>query len=303
MEKPKAKTQTDAPDTSYTTDLDELRITFRKEIPIDPLTEAKNEFDRNTQAITAKLQTETVTNRVFRKFFVDACPEFINDNCKIPVCGHIHIVPEVKAVRIVFERAQVKEIEEAYGVCVNYPKLFEPFFLLFAEMFIKKKDEDSEPLIGRMVMDCERTARTHQMYRYIVQALVDYKKMTRCDAIKLLMKYSTDSVHGQDEILQMVAETGADLIQFMDYLSDTFRSRTVPTSVLDKILSVCVQYQEPKLPRFLLNNLINKSPIELRKLNADKKVNKFMELQKELMEEDETSREEKCITLIFNLKN
>lgn len=81
MEKSKAKAQPEVPEPSYTTDLDELRITFRKEVPVDPLTAAKNEFDRNTAAITAKLQAETVTNRVFRKFFVDACPEFINDNC------------------------------------------------------------------------------------------------------------------------------------------------------------------------------------------------------------------------------
>lgn len=246
---------------------------------------------------------ESLTKRVFRRFFADACSDFLNDSCKSNDCKHAHIVPEVKAVRIVFERAQVKDIEEAYGVSINYPKLFESFFSLFAEMFIKKS-ADFESRIGRMTMDCERTPRTHQMYKLIAQALVMHRSMTLYDAIKFVIKYHTDSIHGQDVIMQMITETGPDLVQFMSYLNLIFRSRTVPLPILVKILSVCVKYQEPGLPKFILNNLINKNADDLRRLNTDGNVLKFMQLQYDLiLTEDDSKAREKCETLALSMKN
>lgn len=282
--------------------MDELKITFRKEVEVCPPAAAKEEFDRNTNLINTKISTDTLVNRVFRRFFMDACSEYMLSKCEDSHCKRIHIFPEVKAVRIVFERANLADIEEAYGVSINYPKLFETFFPLFAEMLIKKVT-DVEPKLGRMIMDCERTPRLSQLFKVLADALVAYKSMSRCEAIKLIIKHSTNSIYGQEEILKMIAETGPDLVQFIDYLENLFQSRSIPVTVLNEIISICVKYQEPKLPQFVLNNLITKNPNELKELNADLKIGKFLQLQHDYLAIDDNARSEKLLYLANRVKS
>jgi hypothetical protein len=166
---------------------------------------------------------------------------------------------------------------------------------LFAEAFIKSS-RDYETHVARMIMDCERSAKSHHLYRHIVDALVKHGQLPLYKAIQLLIKHHTDSEYAQETIMSMIAETGPDLIRLLDYLVKVHSKRSIPNNVLDKVLAHCVTYQDPQLPMFCLNNLINKKPEQIRQLSSSN-VSSFLQLQQSLSEEN-ASRESKLEALV-----
>lgn len=81
-------------------------------------------------------------------------------------------VPAIGVVRITFACLTLKMLQTVYKVTMKYQKLFEHFCGLFAEMLIKLLPNDLETRIARRIMHCEKTPKTHKMYRPIVQSLV-----------------------------------------------------------------------------------------------------------------------------------
>lgn len=284
---PKAKSQQIAPppEISYTAELDDLKMKVRKEIVMDQMEEAKAEFDRNTRAImlNAPKLVDQVGHRVFYKFFHGSCVDFFDSICLTPDCPRKHFLPEYGAVRTELEKASVKDIDEVYDVCIKIPKMFEQFFLLFAEIIIKKVP-NFESRLARMVMECEKNPRSHQKYSEVVDALVQFNKMPRYKAIKWLIGHHTDSTHAQETILSMVVETGPDLIRLMDYVNDVSRKRTMPNKIIEKMALNVTTYQDPIAPHFVLNNLFQLPIEQLRLFDRQILVNflKFQMMQNTL---------------------
>lgn len=260
---------------------------------------AVQEFDMNTNAIlkaTGKSLNDD-GKQVLKRFFADVCPDFLDNVCSSQGCQFQHRQPDLAAVHAELEKSPLKDIDEAYGVASKHAKLFELSLPMFAEMFIKRAP-DFEPRIARLIMDCERTARSHQLYRPIVTALIFHGKMPSYKAIQLLIKHHTNSEYAQDAIMSMIVEEGPHLIRFMDYLRFVSKIRPLPNHILDKIISNCVIFQDVSLPMFCLDNLIatTRSTEQIGKLNKAN-LEKFMELHTYLVETNET-REEKLLALI-----
>lgn len=265
---------------------------------MDQIEEAKAEFDRNTRAImlNAPKPADQVSHRVFYKFFHGSCVDFYDSICLTTDCPRKHFMPEFDAVRTGFEKASVKEIDEAFGVCIKIPKMFEHFFLLFAEIIIKKIP-NFESRLARMVMECENNPRSQQKYFEVVDALVQFNNMQRYKAIKWLIGHHTDSTHAQEIILSMVVETGPDLIRLMDYVNNVSRKRTMPNKIIEKLALNVTTYQDPIAPHFVLNNLFQLPTEQLRLFDRQILANflKFQMMQNTLSSPDKLHEFEKNI--------
>lgn len=224
---------------------------------------------------------------VFYKFFQGTCMNFFVSICPTPDCPQKHFLPEVVAIRQELEKATSKEIDEVYGVCIKIPKMFEMYFSLFAEMFIKKIP-NFESRLARMVMECEKNPRSHQKYFQVVEALVQFSQMQRYKAIRWLIVHHTDSTTAQEIILSMVVDLGADLIRLMDYLIKISNNKQLPKKLIEIIASNVTTYQDPTVPHFVLNHLFQKPPELLRQFDQTVLMNflKFSKLQTELISAD-----------------
>lgn len=284
----------------YTTELDELKMKVRKEIATETIVDVQSEFDRNTEMImmNAPKPFDQVVNRVFYKFFKGVCSDFFSTNCMTPNCPRKHCLPEVDAVRRELEKVSIRDTDEAYGVCLKFPKLFDVFFSLFAEIFIKKVP-NFETRLSQMVMECEKNPRTHQKYFQVVEALVQFNNMQRYKAIKWLISHHTNSPHAQEIILTMITDAGPDLIRLMDYVNEISKKRTMPIKTIEKIALNVTTYQDPNVPYFVLNNLFQKPPDQLRQFDHEVLTNflKFQTSQAALS----SLGEDKLIELAKNL--
>lgn len=229
------------------------------------------------------------------QLFGDICLKSLEDNCDPLFCKKTHDLPTVDSVRSIWEESPLKMIDEAYGIAVQNFKLFEVFIPLLAEMVIKKSTE-YESRLARMIMDCEGNSKSHQLYQFIVNALVQHAKMPLYKALKLLIKHHTDSCYAQEAILAMVVETGPDLIRLLSYLKSVNSKRPLSISNIDRIVTTCVTYQDPLLPIFCLDSLMKLSREQVQELNQEILIN-FVALHSCLSEIND-SREEKFVELV-----
>lgn len=250
-------------------------------IKADNLTSSSNHLNAATNP------ADQVAVRVFYKIFRGTCMNFFVSICPTTDCPQKHYLPEVAAIRQELEKATSKEIDEAYGVCIKIPRMFEMFFSLFAEMFIKKIP-NFESRLARMVMECERNPRSHQKYCQVVEALVQFNQMQRYKAIRWLIVHHTDSPTAQEVILSMVLDLGPDLIRLMDYLIKISNNKHLPKKLIEKIALNVTTYQDPTVPHFVLNHLFQKPPEQLRQFDQTILMNflKFSTLQTELISAD-----------------
>lgn len=306
---PKVKPDT----TTYTSELDEFKLTLRKEKP--PVNEQpsvssvdnRSEFDSNTETIMKKAQSmaqskvqkvASPTERILREYFAGVCNSFISSECTDSSCKRLHKYPSETTVRAVLKEANLKTIDEAYGVTTQNSGMFEKYFALFAELFIKK-DKQYEQRIARMIMDCEKTPRLTSLYTVVVEALVLHASLPRYKAIKFLIHHHVDTPIAQDIILDLIITAGPDLIRFMDYLMRLSEKRTIPIKVIDQVLLNCVTFQNPYLPMFCLNNMLNRSREQIAQLNSDS-LERFLNLQNFLSQIND-DREQKLASILQKL--
>lgn len=289
---------------AYTSALDELKLTFRKEVEEDNPETAAAEFVKNTNEIIMNMtkKPEQVqpmkkfndhTERVFQVYFVGTCLAAYEERCD-GTCGLKHNPPVIGAIRHLFNAASLEEIENIYGVAVRYQKLFEHFCGFLAEMFIKLLPHDYEPKIARIIMDCEKNQKTREMYRSIVQSLVVYAALPRYKAVRIIINHHIDSTIAQEVIFSLILDTGADLVRFMDYLFQVNLKRRIPDQILEKIIINCNSYQSTHLPSFCLDNLIQLQPAQLRNIKQDE-LTKFVRMQCDLIESNNDRRSKAAV--------
>lgn len=286
------------PEVNYTAELDELKLTLRREdwLPITaPQDDAKSEFDRNTDVIMAAIapRLDTPELRILQQFFGNVCIDFLEDNCPKQPCKHY--LPDTQAVADRLDRCALKSIDDAFNLALQFPaKLLFPYFGQFAEQFTKKAlvALGDESRLARMIMECERNARSHSMYRTVAGALEIAAPMPSYQATRFIIKYHTDSPYAREVIIQMIIDTGPDLIRNISYLQDIAATQTIPTPTIDKILSNCVTYHDPALPNLCLKLL---TPLQAEQISelTTKTMTKFIALQVELSANNE-SREMKA---------
>lgn len=252
----------------YTTSLDELKMIIRPEVIDVAAEDAKKAFDQNTQMIlgAAPRPFDKTTDRVIDLFFKGICLNGLENKCIISQCTLKHTLPDVKEVRILLAKASVKDSDDAYALCLKYPAILEKYFQIFAELRVKIP-RDLDTTIGRMILDCERTPRTHSWYKHIVVALEAI--MPKYKAIKFIISHHTDSVYAQDTIMQMIMETGPDLVRFLTYLMDISKKRSLSLQMIDKILEAVTTYQDPMLPMFCLDLVLTLNEKNLRQVNQN----------------------------------
>lgn len=287
--------------TQYTTDLDELKMIVRKE-PIVTASDAREAFMRNTAEImkNAPKPVDDATDKILKNFFGSICKGFIDNSCMSDGCKNKHHFPNVNIVAALFAKCTIKEIDDAYGVVSKHPRFLETYISLFAELYVKRTSE-YESRLSRMIMDCEQNAKCHQLYRNIVEALVTHGQKQKFEAVEFLIKHHTPSMYATEIVMGLCVETGAEIIRFMNYLSRVFETQTIPTPILDKILFNCVKYQTASLPNFCLNNLLKKTPAQLRQLNQDS-ILKFIHLQT-AYSDGNALREAKLQTLVPKIQS
>lgn len=256
---------------------DRLRITAPKEV-------AESDFDLSTDEVTSTIAPplDTPALRILQQFFGNICIDFLKDSCLLYPCKHY--LPEVLAVAERLDRCALKPIDDAFNLALQFPaKLLFPYFGLFAEQFTKKAlvALGDESRLARMIMECEKNARSHTMYRTVADALVTVAQMPLYKATRFIMKFHTDSPYAREVITQMIIDTGPDLIRNINYLQGIEATQTVPIPTVDKIMSNCITYQDPALPNFCLKLLMSLQPKQLSELRPEN-LTKFINLQAEL---------------------
>lgn len=186
----------------------------------------ESEFDQNTREIIAhcsilksppeeeeELEDDVMKN-VLASCFNNACVGFLSNNCTTKTCERPHQLPEMEDVRKTFAATVPRGIDEIYGVATKLPVLFDQYFGLLAEYFIRCYPKEFEVKLASMIMDCERTPRTHSLYRIVSDALVMWAKMPRYKAIQLIIKHHVDSIFAHAALLEMILKTGKSCLSF-----------------------------------------------------------------------------------------
>lgn len=289
----------------YTSELDELKMVVKVDIPPPPKTEEeinRELFNQTTALIIANGLPKKVdtAQRVIPQFFGPVCISFLENKCIQSDCK-LHFFPEIEVVRQKFDQAILKQVEEVFSIATRYRKILDQFFGLFAEIFIKKQLSTRENLI-RMIRECEHDARSYHNYRIIVEALVQHAtNMARYEAVRFVINNHKDSTYAREILMTLIVETGPEIVRFMDYLQWVNKHQTIPAQILDKVLRICVMYQNPLLPTFCLNNLLlnYSKPNYKNQINPDH-FTKFVTMQG-LLTSDNNDREQKLEDLVHYL--
>lgn len=189
---------------------------------------AESEFDQNTKKIMEycsvlksspkEEQDEEIEDEVMKNVlancFKNACVGYLSNNCTTKPCDRPHQLPEMAEVRTTFAATIPRGIDEIYGVVSKLPVLFDQYFGLLAENFIRCYPKEFEAKLARMIMDCERTPRTHSMYRIVSDVLVKWVKLPRYKAIQLIIKHHVGSKFAHEALLEMILETGKNCTTF-----------------------------------------------------------------------------------------
>lgn len=157
---------------------------------------------------------DDVMKNVLANCFKNACVGYLSNNCTTKPCDRPHQLPEMAEVRTTFAATIPRGIDEIYGVASKLPVLFDQYFGLFAENFIRCYPKEYEAKLARMIMDCERTPRTHSLYRFVRDALVKWAKMPHYKAIQLIIKHHVKSTFAHAALLEMILETGKNWTTF-----------------------------------------------------------------------------------------
>ena len=281
---------------NYTAELDELKMKVRIEPPTLSDSEVRKVLNSNTQSINMNgiPKLSQPPQRVL-VLFGNVCIDFLENNCKEVGCKNSHSLPKVEEMREKFERCALKPVDDAFGAALLYPKVLDQFFSVFAEMFVKKSPNELSRL-SRMIMECERNARSHQNYRIIVDALIKFGSKSKFEAVKFIVTHHTDSKYSRDILMSLIAETGPDIVRFVTYLQNVANQQTISAASFDKILKTVVSYQSPDILTFCLNNLLTHNPEYIRQLKKEN-VKQFLDIQTYLTQFNQ-EREEKLLSVL-----
>lgn len=234
--------------------LEDCRMTLRKDTECDTPQQVLNannatrNFNINTKTIVMNMpiipnkQVISMLKQVFNRL----CVEFVRDNCKNN-CKQLHEFPSADVVRQNMTNVNLTIIENAYEFMKNYPKMFLMYFPVFCDVFSFFKLPNR---LKAMFLDCERQTRTIDYYRHVVAGLTK-TGMLKYKSIWMCIQNTTDSPYARETITNMIAETGPDVVRFVDYLK---HCGTLPMPMFNKILEQCVTYQNPDLQYYLFSS-------------------------------------------------
>lgn len=245
--------------TAWSASLDDCKMTIRRDSVSGTPNCSKNDdvtrnFNKNTKTIVKNMPSiPLIPNRqqtlMLRQVFQGLCVEFVNDNCK-KTCSQSHEYPSVDIVRQNIKKVNLTIIETAYEFMKNHLKMFLMYFPLFCEIFSFFKLPNQ---LKSMFKDCERHARTIDYYRHVVAGLTNLG-ILKYKSIRMCIESATDSPYARETITSMIAETGPDVVRFVDYLT---RCGALPIPLFNKIMEHCVTYQNPDLQYYLFNSFQN----------------------------------------------
>lgn len=262
----------------YTTELDDLRMKLTKE-PVQSPAKTAKVLDNNIAKPVKRVDDVTAT--VFKQYFGDVCVESqLNEGCNQPGCKNRHTLPDAAKVRALLSMCAKEEIDRVIRVAMEYPNIYKALFQVIAEIHSKQLPQ-SESKLARMIMDCERNARSHEMYQHVVNALVSHGNKPRYEALNFLIKHHTESEVAQETIMNLIVDTGPEVVHFTGYLSRVYSlRRKIPDSILSKLIAILTTYDYSQLQRLCVNNLVTKNVGELRKFDTGL-VNTFLDHQVE----------------------
>lgn len=235
--------------------LDNCRLTLRKD-SIDTPNGVKPDdvtrhFNNNTKIIVNNMPKipclpNKQLNYMLKTVFSGLCVDFVNESC-MKTCKQRHELPSIVDVRQNMNSVNLTTIENAYQFIKDHPKMFLMYFPVFCDIygFFKLPNKLQE-----MFIDCERQSRTVDYYRHVVNALTN-TGILRYKSIRMCIDVVTDSPYARETIINMIAETGPDVVRFVDYLK---RCGTLPMPLFNKIMEQCVTYQNPDLQYYLLSS-------------------------------------------------
>lgn len=235
--------------------LDDCRLTLRKDTDstpngVKPGNVTRN-FNNNTKTIVNNMpKIPFLPNKqltyMLKTVFSGLCVEFANESC-MKTCKQRHEFPSVVDVRQNMSSVNLTTIETAYEFIKNHPKMFLMYFPVFCDIFGFFKLPNR---LKAMFTDCERQSRTIDYYRHVVNALTK-TGILKYKSIRMCIEVVTDSPYARETIINMIAETGPDVVRFVDYLT---RCGTLPMPMFNKIMEQCVTYQNPDLQYYLLSS-------------------------------------------------
>lgn len=221
-------------------------------------------FNKNTNTIVQNMPPKpSIPNKqqtlMLKQVFQGLCVEFVNDNCNSTCCKQCHEFPSVDIVRNNMKNVNLTTISNAYDFMKNHLKMFLMYFPLFCEIFSFFKLTKQ---LKSMFKDCERHVRTIDYYRHVVAGLTNLG-ILKYKAIRICIENATDSIYAKETITSMIAETGPDVVRFVDYLK---HCGTLPIPLFNKIMEHCVTYQNPDLQYFLFSEF---QKIQLNSFHID----------------------------------
>ncbi|CAO1441617.1 unnamed protein product [Diamesa serratosioi] len=235
---------------AWSAELEDCRMTLRKDTTkVLNADNATRNFNKNTKTIVNNMPTKIPSKEItmmLNRVFNGLCVDFINDNCK-DKCKHRHEFPTDIEVRENMRKVNLTIIENAYEFVKLHQKLFLMYFQVFCDVFSFFKLPNR---LKSMFVDCERHTRTIDYYRHVVAGL-EKTGMLKYKSIRLCIENTTDTPYSRDTITNMIAETGPDVVRFVDYLT---HCGTLPITLFNKIMEHCVTYQNPDLQYFLLSS-------------------------------------------------
>lgn len=263
----------------YTTELDELTMKIKKEEEKRVEAQLALPCPKDSLDQVKPKPVDELTDRILKRFFGNVCAEFLEDKCPSPDCAR-HQLPDPAAVYIVFLQSTLKEIDEAYGVAQKFAKIFRAFVPLFAEMFIRKA-KNFELQVAQIIADCAGSADTRQLLHHIKDVLCGFAEMSSKQAIDFIIKHLADSNESQDLVLSMIVAEGPNLKLHMRYLTNVAMKRTLPISIVEKIIATCISSHDPLLPKFCLDSLISRNRESILQLSN---LDEFIGFQQRLAE-------------------
>lgn len=224
-----------------------------------------SEFDQNTLKILAAA-VDLKTDKILKEIFGNVCPGFLENRCDVPACTRRHSFVDFASVRATLINASKQQVNETFQVVLRYHQLFLNYVLVFTEKFVNNNDTDS---LSELVKGCDRHPRTKECLRDIVRKIIDLDHWKVHSAIRFIINHHVDSAIARDVILQMILDSGPCLPYFMDYIEFVYNQQSIHVKDFDRILQTCVSYQNPLLPNFCMNYMLQCAVDSMRQMNQN----------------------------------
>ncbi|KAG5684777.1 hypothetical protein PVAND_013990 [Polypedilum vanderplanki] len=285
-------------------ELDDLKMKFKIERNIKQNKESnenstetsKEEFDKMTKEII-EYAVDPRTDNILRKYFGNVCPAFLENRCNLNVCRRRHELTDKTILKAHLIRASISEVRDIFDVALRFYRLFHDYVSVFTEKFIINNDEQDLIL---QIKGCDRHVRTRECLREIARKIIDMGYMSVHKTLKFIIQHHLDSSIARETILHLILDSGVCIPYFMEYIENMYNQHTICMDDFNKILHACVSYQNPMLPNFCLNYLLQCTPERFGNIPKES-LAKFLHMNKCLSELNE-NREAKLLSIVAKMR-